>query len=322
MSESCEAVNTAPSALVTNLPQRRSPVQDGEVGVYRPVPAPEELVPPEVFRRHSDVVIYINGMNTTGEVHRHTAEAIASAIRSTIGGIYNRTDGAARDLLQCKEDFNFYYDKNGISLSGRTESLHWREMHRRYGVAHNALAKNRAAQVLFEQLYQLRHQRKMVRVVAHSQGNLITRNAVYAMLYVTGNTQQQLKVYSLASPANVWPKGKFALMEYRDSADPVTWLQGIRGKIGWGEALAAGAIVGGAFVAGPVVGTVVLGVELYSAKQAVDKHHDVGHYLAESAFLNDLRRDLGMPPLPRVKKYVGKKPQEVKRVRHHAMGGR
>jgi hypothetical protein len=59
---------------------------------------------------------------------------------------------------------------------------------------------------LFRELIRNRHQQQLI--IAHSQGNLITSNALFVLEDVLGSAGlQKVRVYSLASPAPAWPLG-------------------------------------------------------------------------------------------------------------------
>ncbi len=66
---------------------------------------------------------------------------------------------------------------------------------------------NQATAALFKSL--VLNRSKMQMIVAHSQGNLITSNALFAMeKFLGSNSMQNVRVYSLASPSPGWPLGR------------------------------------------------------------------------------------------------------------------
>jgi hypothetical protein len=65
---------------------------------------------------------------------------------------------------------------------------------------------NRATLTLFKELARHKSQRQLI--IAHSQGNLITSNALFVLEDIFGSASlQNIRVYSLASPAPAWPLG-------------------------------------------------------------------------------------------------------------------
>jgi len=63
----------------------------------------------------------------------------------------------------------------------------------------------------------------IVMIVCHSQGNLITSNALNALSWVLGRGLPEVRVFALASPAPYWPGG-INRKAYTNLQDPVTWL--------------------------------------------------------------------------------------------------
>lgn len=107
-------------------------------------------------------------------------------------------------------------------------------------------------------------------VVAHSQGNLITVHAFWAMKLAHGaGFYRNMKVFSLASPVPAWPDGTWAKL-YALTGDPVAMLS--LGRTFRGPGADVKSDVG--FAA-----------------------HDVDRNMQTTEFLRELRRHLGLKPL-------------------------
>lgn len=125
-----------------------------------------------------------------------------------ITGIYNKTNGALVDLGQCVLDY----------LQNATARLSSHQNQDRAAIPEsqipgllqrtmdNSIVWNTATAKLFQSLVINRHRKQMI--VAHSQGNLITANALFVLEDMLGaRILRNIRVYSLASPAPAWPLG-------------------------------------------------------------------------------------------------------------------
>jgi LysM repeat protein len=74
------------------------------------------------------------------------------------------------------------------------------------GYMRRCLSLNLATQSLFDQLLDEGTGRPVV-IVCHSQGNLITGNALNALSWVQGGSLHFIKCFCVASPAIFWPGG-------------------------------------------------------------------------------------------------------------------
>jgi len=155
------------------------------------------------------LVYFVNGINTTGLVHARTAAYLSLLIERPVWGVYNKTDGMALDLAQCLAD----YAQNATARLGSSNNLNkpakvpdskipefLSTVEKKYTVW------NKATVALFKKLAFNKGKRQLV--IAHSQGNLITSNALFVMEDVFGSAGlQNIRVYSLASPSPAWPVG-------------------------------------------------------------------------------------------------------------------
>jgi hypothetical protein len=125
-------------------------------------------------------------------------------------------------------------------------------------------------------------------IIAHSQGNLITADALWAMVLAFGeDSLAAMQVYSLASPSPAWPLGiRHHRKVYGHTNDLVTLFDphnwtALTGRLANGK---FGRTAGDWRQFGP------------SARPGL-AGHDVGRNIALN-FSKTIRRDLGLPPLP------------------------
>jgi hypothetical protein len=180
------------------------PTVDGQVNLYN-------LANSSVFAPR---VYYVNGIQTLPRTHAITASNLSLLIERPVWGVYNATRGIGKigflaDLGQCILD----YTQNARAGLGSRNNLNkspripedkitgfLASLQKNYSVW------NEATVGLFQQLIRNRHQQQMI--IAHSQGNLITSNALFVMEDVLGSAGlQKVRVYSLASPSPAWPLG-------------------------------------------------------------------------------------------------------------------
>jgi hypothetical protein len=157
-------------------------------------------------------VYFVNGIRVSGRDHAVTAGLLSLLIESPVWGVYNRTTGAISglifDVAQCMLD----YTQNVTARFTSHRNLHRPpvpdvevpELLRK--VKQNSVVWNCATARLVEELVLHRHTPQMI--VAHSQGNLITSNALFVLEDLLGaSALHNIRVYSLASPAPAWPLG-------------------------------------------------------------------------------------------------------------------
>ena len=179
------------------------PSGDGDVNLYNLTNSPEL----------SARIYYVNGIQTLPRTHAVTASYLSLLIERPVWGIYNATAGmrvgVVGDLLQCLLD---YTQNAGARMSSRS---HFNKPSKVAedkvpefldGLKKKYIVWNKATLSLFKELVKNRHLRLMI--IAHSQGNLITSNALFILEDVFGSAGlQKIRVYSLASPAPAWPLG-------------------------------------------------------------------------------------------------------------------
>ena len=179
------------------------PTSDGQVNLYNL--AGSSMFTPRIY--------FVNGIRVVPRDHAVTAAYLSLLIERPLVGVYNATAGlrlgSLGDLLQCVLD----YTQNAGARLGSHSNLNkpakisedkmsdfLDSVDRRYVVW------NKATLSLFKELIKHRHQQQLI--IAHSQGNLITSNALFVMEDVLGSAGlQKVRVYSLASPSPAWPLG-------------------------------------------------------------------------------------------------------------------
>lgn len=153
-------------------------------------------------------VIYVNGMQTDGRAHAKTAALISLVVERPVWGVYNSTHGFLRDGLQSGLDY--LQNAFGRGSSGEltpNRNVPAGDVSR---LADDIISKatiwNKATPTLFRTL--MRNIQSPQYIVAHSQGNLITSNALFVLQNALGSQAlSKIRVYSLASPSPGWPLG-------------------------------------------------------------------------------------------------------------------
>jgi hypothetical protein len=203
----------------TPFVQDRLPTYDGERRLYR-WPGLRGNIPDAGVRK----VIYVNGMLTTPDIHRTTCWILSEITESHVMGVYNLTGSAGlpqgaffTDLLQCLIDKATLVGLVAQKLSAKATNMPASEK-RVY--MRRCLSLNLAAQSLFDQLLDEMGTGRRVVIVCHSQGNLITGNALNALSWVQGGPLHFINVFCLASPALFWPGGTSSQF-FSNADDPV-----------------------------------------------------------------------------------------------------
>jgi hypothetical protein len=238
-------------------------------------------------------IYFVNGIRVLPNEHAVTAAYLSLLIERPVWGVYNQTAGqklgSIVDVLQCVLDFaqNSVARTTSSSNLGKSPKVpenkiddFLRDLDKKYVVW------NQATLELFRQLVIHRHERQLI--IAHSQGNLITSNALFVLEDVLGSAGlSNIRVYSLASPAPAWPLGLRVANGgggRQDNAfmnDMVALLRphNLAKKIGVGGFQNAGD-----FRTDSSSGPVALAP------------HDVNKIIESLNFLKSIRRDLGLPP--------------------------
>ncbi|MDB5389667.1 MAG: hypothetical protein JWM11_5313 [Planctomycetaceae bacterium] len=302
----------ASSTLSDDYQTSRVPTTDGQAVSYRE----------GALATDSPRIYYVNGIRTSGIEHSLIALALSRVTERIVIGVFNRSNGAVIDLAQSLGDWIVSGQFQRAEFCGRDrltselckvveqqskvlaldpirivrqfrEHLPEAELNRFIELYIGVL--NPATVTLFRELQAHRHQRQII--IAHSQGNLVTCNALAALDLVFGETAlSQIRVLSLASPVAAWPSAIRPQRKdygfYNDLvtfADPESWWWFARRLVGnqqrragdwrsWGDGS--------------------LGIDMHG----IDKH------LECLAVANDLRRTLSLPNLEAGRSHFGVNP--------------
>ena len=179
-------------------------------------------------------VIFVNGMLNSPDDHMKSANALSLMLGSPVIGVYNKKDGFWRDLFQCISDkaqmtsmqtSNIHTNDQWIKTY---DALYQIEKGKRPGLTKDAyvyelLASNKAAQSLFA-LLSAPGGMLGTPIYCHSQGNLVTSNALTGVTMAKGTgAVQGIEVNSFGSPARGWPAG-LRRVNNAYTFDPVSFL--------------------------------------------------------------------------------------------------
>ncbi len=204
------------------------PAHDGDLNLYES----EELGKKDWFD-HQRKVIFVNGMANSPENHRVSADGLSTLQCCPVLGLFNQSGGAFKDLWQCLRDkLKFSLVTHGQSSDfDQWDTLVQAEfmlvkavqpMISKAAYVSSGLTNNKATSVMFDVLRDPAW--KKAPIFAHSQGNLITSNALTAVALVDGKSAiQGREVYSYGSPSLNWPPG-IKHYNHAFTFDPVGWL--------------------------------------------------------------------------------------------------
>ena len=207
-----------------------APSKDGDCNLYES----PELKSKKYFDRRRKV-IFVNGMDNSPKDHKAGADALSTLQACPVVGVYNKTDGFWTDLFQCLRDkltLAQVQKGNPIDFDGWAtlfDASHKAAKQKRPGLDKGAymegmIASNPATVALYRLLRTRGYDTKAVQIFAHSQGNLITSNALTAVALADGKKAIMGRVVnSFGSPCRFWPPG----IVHRNHAftfDPVSWM--------------------------------------------------------------------------------------------------
>jgi hypothetical protein len=197
-------------------------------------------------RRSNYPVIFVNGMQGSPVKFRAQACAVSALSGGPVLSVYNGSgtsfllgDNAGRAKTAGDKPGNILTDLVEC-LTDKLQSTDWDQLttwlKRKRGVpqqqlesemTHNLSRFNRAAGSLYALLLQPGFEH--ARIVAHSQGNIITCNAVNALAATRGNKAiSGMKIYAVASPVVFWSEagmfGQDIVSIHALANDLVAWL--------------------------------------------------------------------------------------------------
>lgn len=195
-----------------HLPAGTVPVRDGQIAFY----VSEEAAKKPWFQPAKQV-IFINGMNTSGLEHANGARDLSLIQACPVLGVFNRTNGIARDFIQCLRDRVTLLSPFAGSVADWTKSVDFAfaaikvksPTLTRTAFVRGIIDGNAATLALYDHMVGLvPGQRLAARIYCHSQGNLITSNALTAVAIALGpQAIQGIEVNSFGSPCHTWPDG-------------------------------------------------------------------------------------------------------------------
>lgn len=208
-----------------------TPGADGAITLYNN----DEALASGNFQAGSPI-IFVNGMANTPKSHRQSAVELSLLQMKPVYGVFNKSDGGLKDVWQCTIDkFQFDGVRRTIEATptGKiyraiadyvNEQRGYRQPLTPLDIARQALSANAASLALFDALRKPEH--KNTPIYAHSQGNLITSNALFAIAEVDGpQAVVGREVNSFGSPALTWPKG-LKHQEYAFTGDMIALMSG------------------------------------------------------------------------------------------------
>ncbi|MCU0240191.1 MAG: hypothetical protein MUC29_12180, partial [Pyrinomonadaceae bacterium] len=189
----------------------------GANGTAYPSNTPLSQIPtvePAGGRKSNETLIFVNGINTTFDLHKTNLQNLANATGQPVVGIYNATQGMFKDLVQSAGD---KYD----------------------------IGNNPAVKTLADNIYNELKAGRSPHIIAHSQGGLITSRAIQdvqnRLRLEDGMSKKDaqklmgnLKVETFGSAASKYPDGP-KYVHYVNNKDLVPNLFGLgKGlKIPW-----------------------------------------------------------------------------------------
>lgn len=205
-----------------------APSKDGDLNLYM---SPEGKAQPwfDATRR----IVFVNGMMNTPKDHLESAMGLSLLQGCAVVGIYNKTDGFWTDLGQCITDKLKLVD----AQAGNYDT--WQRMvDAAYAKAKSAnlgltkvefvaglIESNKATLSLYQYVTALPEKdRARLMIFSHSQGNLITSNALTAVSLAIGpGALHGITVNAFGSPCRYWPAG-ITKNNFAFTFDPVSWL--------------------------------------------------------------------------------------------------
>lgn len=177
-------------------------------------------------------VIFVNGMANSPDNHKSSAIALSLLQGCPVVGVYNKASGFAGDIWQCLTDklkLVRVQSGNFDAWAVEVEAEYQAERANRTGLSKDdfvgeLIDGNPATLSLYRYLLSLGPALRLAPIYSHSQGNLITSNALTALALAKGKSVLTgVEVNSFGSPCRYWPGG-IVHTQRAFTFDPVTWL--------------------------------------------------------------------------------------------------
>lgn len=186
-------------------------------------------------------IYYVNGMKTRPSAHYNAARHLATIANQDVVGVFCPTMAKGLgDAVQVVFDYTLPVgrgmnpvQKDVTKLIGKAGSFFSNHpLAESAVIAHgkSLLWSNPASRALFVALWHAAKSPQQSLIVCHSQGNLITANALWVLRRLRAHEPSPMGnvvVLGLASPNPSWPPehlGDFKLLLFRDKEDPITAL--------------------------------------------------------------------------------------------------
>lgn len=204
------------------------PTGDGDINLY--VNAEGSSKP---WFDRSRRVVFVNGMANKPEDHQRSALALSLIQACPVVGVYNKKASVWEDLGQCLRDkLTLYAVQSGdFEAWSRVVDAAFADKKRKVpglskvGFVADLIKDNAATLSLYHYLTGLGSgERAKTKIFCHSQGNLITSNALTAVALALGlRAISGMEVNSFGSPCRYWPTG-LRRTNNAFTFDPVSWL--------------------------------------------------------------------------------------------------
>ncbi|MGL5008852.1 MAG: hypothetical protein ACRC6I_03155 [Paracoccaceae bacterium] len=212
-------------------PGGNNPSRDGEVNLYI---SPEGQA--QSWFSNARRVIFVNGMDNSPADHAGSARGLSLLQGCPVIGVYNRTDGVWADLGQCitdkiklagvqaKAGMSFESWVTAVDVLYKAAKLIQPSLEKTDFVG-TMISGNAATYALYTLLVGAGGMSgRRTPIYSHSQGNLITSNALTAVALAKGVAAiAGIEVNSFGSPCRFWPPG-IERTNNLFTFDPVGWL--------------------------------------------------------------------------------------------------
>ncbi len=217
---------TAPTIRIGN----NAPSADGQINLYA---SPEGQA--QNWFNQARRVIFVNGMANAPEDHAGSALGLSLLVGCPVIGVYNKSNGTLKDIAQCVTD---KLQLAKVQSSGKVGFEGWvlavDALHKAARLTNPSLSRidlvgsliknNAATHALYMLLVSGGVNAKGTPIYSHSQGNLITSNALTAVALALGSGAiAGIQVLSFGSPCRYWPPG-INRKNHAFTLDPVSLL--------------------------------------------------------------------------------------------------
>ena len=207
------------------------PKSDGDVTLYT-----HNLAVTNPGFQHKSRAIFVNGMDNTGDDHAEAAIALSLLHFCPVLGVFNQSGGKGADIAQCIADKGVLapvQSKTVFGYAGWAAAVDAayaivkkvKPQLSKIDFVGTIVSGNAATAALYALLVNNSTDfRRDTPIFCHSQGNLLTSNALTAVSLALGpDAIRGVEVNSYGSPCRYWPDG-INRTNYAFTFDPVSWL--------------------------------------------------------------------------------------------------